>query len=151
MELSTEQADKMVSKDTNEASSVKSKRKPQHPSRQRKQYGAPSGSKETERKRTEKCRNCGGNFLHKTGLCPAKGKTCNYCQKQNHFVVVCMKKKRKEQGSVIQTIVSLTSSLRRQLVKYMLTTSSNPLLFFCWKNVRIFCTAKDSHIFSNKK
>ena len=23
--------------------------------------------------------------------------------------------------------------------------------YFCWKNVKIFCTAKDSHIFSNKK
>ena len=58
----------------------------------------------------------------------------------------------KDLGPVVQSIVSLTSSLRRQLVKYMLTTLSNPLLFFfCWKNVRIFCNAKDSHIFPTKK
>ena len=42
-------------------------------------------------------------------------------------------------GPVVQSIVSLTSSLRRQLVKYMPTTLSNTLLFFVRKNVRIFC------------
>ena len=37
-----------------------------------------------------------------------------------------------DQGPVVQSIVSLTSSLRRQLVKYMYmpTTLSNPLLLF---------------------
>ena len=37
------------------------------------------------------------------------------------------------QGPVVQSIVSLTSSLRRQLVKYMPTTNQNPLLFFVGK------------------
>ena len=45
-------------------------------------------------------------------------------------------------GPVVQSIVSLTTSLRRQLNKYAWTTLSNMLLF-CWKNVR-------SHIFSTK-
>ena len=85
-----------VSEDTPyETNSVERKRKQKQQSRQRKQYSAPSGSKET-RKQTEKCRNCGGNFPHKTGPCQAKDHACNYCKKQNHFVVVCMKKKRKE-------------------------------------------------------
>ena len=53
------------------------------------------------------------------------------------------------QGPVVQSIVSLTTLLRRQFVKYMPTTLSNPLLFFV-ENVRIFCTAKDSHIFPTK-
>ena len=55
-------------------------------------------------------------------------------------------------GPVVQSIVSLMTSLRRQLVKYMPTIHvlSNPLLFFDGKNVRIFCTAKDSHIFPTK-
>ena len=52
-------------------------------------------------------------------------------------------------GPVVQSIVSLTMSLRRQLVKYMLTTYANTSLFLL-KNVRIFCTAKDSHIFPTK-
>ena len=34
------------------------------------------------------CRNCGRNYPH-TGVCPAKGKTCNSCGKSNHFAVVC--------------------------------------------------------------
>ena len=50
-------------------------------------------------------------------------------------------------GPVVQSIISLPMSLRCQLVKYMLTTLSN---IFCWKNVRIFCTAKDSHIIPTK-
>ena len=39
----------------------------------------------------------------------------------------------KHLGPVAQSIVSLTSSLRRQLVKYMPTTLSNPQLFFVGK------------------
>ena len=54
------------------------------------------------------------------------------------------------QGPVVQSIVSLTMLLRGHLVKYIPTTLSNTLLFFCWKNVRIFCIAKDSHIFQTK-
>ena len=42
----------------------------------------------------------------------------------------------KFQVLVVQSIVSLTTSLRRQLVKYMPT--------------KLFCTAKDSHIFPTK-
>lgn len=42
------------------------------------------------------CRNCGGPFPH-TNICPAKGKTCNYCKKQNHFKSMCRKLKRKMQ------------------------------------------------------
>ena len=52
-------------------------------------------------------------------------------------------------GPVVQSIVSLTTLLRGHLVKYIPTTLSNTL-FFCWKNVRIFCIAKDSHIFPTK-
>ena len=37
------------------------------------------------------------------------------------------------QGTVVQIIVILTTSLRRQFVKYMPTTLANPLLFFVEK------------------
>ena len=47
-------------------------------------------------------------------------------------------------GPVVQSIVSLTTLLRRQFVKYLLTTYANTSLF-CWENVRIF-----SHIFPTK-
>ena len=36
-------------------------------------------------------------------------------------------------GPVVQSIVSITTLLRRHFVKYMLTTLSNPLLFFVEK------------------
>ena len=38
-----------------------------------------------------------------------------------------------QQGPVVQSIVSLTTSLRPQLVKYMPTKLSNTLLFFVGK------------------
>ena len=38
-----------------------------------------------------------------------------------------------DQGPVVQSTVSLTTSLRCQFVKYMPTTLSNPLLFFVGK------------------
>ena len=53
-------------------------------------------------------------------------------------------------GPVVQRIVSLTTSLIRQLVKYMPTTLSNTLYFLLKKNLRIFCNAKDYHIFPTK-
>ena len=46
------------------------------------------------------CRNCGGQHPHKT-VCPASGKTCNYCKKPNHFKTVCNKLKRKQQVKVV--------------------------------------------------
>ena len=38
-----------------------------------------------------KCRNCGGLYTH-TNHCPAKGKQCKKCGKQNHFAKVCRSK-----------------------------------------------------------
>ena len=54
-------------------------------------------------------------------------------------------------GPVVQSMDSLTTSLRDQFVKYMPTTYANTIIF-CWKNVRIFSFAmqKDSHIFPTK-
>ena len=49
-------------------------------------------------------------------------------------------------GPVVQSIVSLTTSLRCQFVKYMQTTLSNPLLFFVEKSENLL----QIHIFSTK-
>ena len=43
-----------------------------------------------------KCRNCGGDFPHQNGPCPAKGKFCSNCKKRNQFVSICFKKKKKD-------------------------------------------------------
>ena len=37
-------------------------------------------------------RQCGLAWPHKTGPCPAKGKTCRKCGKPNHFAKVCLTK-----------------------------------------------------------
>ena len=54
------------------------------------------------------------------------------------------------QGPVVQSIVSLTTSLRRQLVKYMPTALLKTLIFFVEKKCENILHAKGSHIFSNK-
>ncbi|MCG8046748.1 MAG: aspartyl protease family protein, partial [Candidatus Thiodiazotropha endolucinida] len=38
------------------------------------------------------CRNCGGEYPHVERQCPAKGKSCHACKKQNHFSSVCRSK-----------------------------------------------------------
>ena len=53
-------------------------------------------------------------------------------------------------GPVVQSIISLTSSLRGQL-KTVFNLVSKYIDILCWKNVRSFCSAKASHIFSTKK
>ena len=54
-------------------------------------------------------------------------------------------------GPVVQSIVSLTSSLRGQLVKCFTTLLPNALNFFVEKkNKRSFCIAKSSDFFFNK-
>ena len=53
-------------------------------------------------------------------------------------------------GPVVQSIVSLMSSLTGQLVKCFTTLLPNTLIFFVEKNKRSFCPAKAYHIFSAK-
>ena len=55
-----------------------------------------------------------------------------------------------DQDPVVQSIISLTISLRHKFVKQISAKVTNTLLFFVEKNVRILCSAKDSHIFSTK-
>ena len=56
----------------------------------------------------------------------------------------------KHMGPVVQSIVSLTTSLRRQLVKYMPTKLSNPLLFFVEKMSESFAVQKILTFFQQK-
>ena len=49
------------------------------------------------------------------------------------------------QGLIVQSIVSLITSLRHQFVKYNVTTLSKYTVIFCWKNVSLF-----SHFFNKK-
>ena len=53
-------------------------------------------------------------------------------------------------GPVVQSIVSLTTSLRRQLVKYMPTKLSNTLLFFVGKCENLFALQKILTFFQQK-
>ena len=53
-------------------------------------------------------------------------------------------------GPVVQSVVSLTSSLRVISLTVLANSIYNILIFFAEKNVSSFCTAKATHIFSAK-
>ena len=53
-------------------------------------------------------------------------------------------------GPVVQSVVSLTSSLRVISLTVLADSIYNILIFFAEKNVSSFCTAKATHIFSAK-
>ena len=53
-------------------------------------------------------------------------------------------------GPVVQSVVSLTSSLRVISLTVLADSIHNILIFFAEKNVSSFCTAKATHIFSAK-
>ena len=53
-------------------------------------------------------------------------------------------------GPVVQSIVSLTSSLRVISLTVLADLIHNILIFFAEKNVSSFCTAKATHFFSKK-
>ena len=54
------------------------------------------------------------------------------------------------QGPVVQSVVSLTSSLRVISLTVLANFIKQYSDIFCWKNVSSFCTAKATHIFSAK-
>ena len=54
-------------------------------------------------------------------------------------------------GPVVQSVVSLTSSLRVISLTILADSIYNILIFFADKNVSSFYTAKATHIFSAKK
>ena len=94
MELSDQQASEIEKAETSET--VKPIRSP-------KQSGTDQRNRISERRpatqhqyirRNQTCRNCGGEFPHK-GQCPAKGKSCSFCHKYNHFARVCRLKRSK--------------------------------------------------------
>ena len=54
-------------------------------------------------------------------------------------------------GPVVQSVVSLTSSLRVISLTVLADSIYNILIFFAEKNMSSFCTAKATHIFFSKK
>ncbi len=52
-----------------------------------------SSNKFESRPRPKHCFNCGGEYPH-TSVCPAKGKTCKACGKDNHFAKYCRSKQK---------------------------------------------------------
>lgn len=59
----------------------------------------PAKFKQQQNSKSQICRNCGDKYPHTDHPCPAQGKTCLFCKKQNHFAKVC-KTKLKQQAEV---------------------------------------------------
>ena len=66
------------------------------------------------------------------------------------FVISAAYSRPHYQGPVVQSFVSLTSSLRVISLTVLVDSIHNILIFFAEKNVSSFCIAKATHIFSAK-
>eukprot|EP00794_Sanderia_malayensis_P019553 gene19553-21485_t len=75
---------KLEISETNTVQKFKSKPKPV-----RKQY---NNTPKQAAVRKSTCYNCGFDFPHTTGPCPARGKTCGSCKRKNHFTRCCKSK-----------------------------------------------------------
>ena len=87
----------------------------------------PSSQKsQTQSTRKRTCRNCGGDYPHPNGKeCPALGKTCNYCQKKNHFAVKCRKKARASANTVDNVDASDSDAEAEEEFAYILRASTS--------------------------
>ena len=65
-------------------------------------------------------------------------------------IILIKRSKFDDQGPVVQSVVSLTSSLRVISLTVLGDSVHNILIFFAEKNVSSFCNAKATHIFSAK-
>jgi len=65
-----------------------------HAVKPRKEQAKPS---ETEKPTYRECWNCGYRHERKKEACPALGKTCNKCNKRNHFAAKCRSRSRSRQ------------------------------------------------------
>lgn len=106
MELANSQSKEMENGHSNDlqyeqANKVKTQKNRRKPVQQNK---VQQNHSNTHQNKTVKCRNCGGDFPHRHGSCPAKGKTCAYCKKRDHFVSVCFKKKKKERQYKVKQV-----------------------------------------------
>ena len=93
LELSDKHASENESGTNKETSALRHK----HSKQKQIQHKTTSKYKQDFKSQTEAkttCRNSGYEFPHKNGFqCPAKGKSCTFCSKQNHFEAVCMSKR----------------------------------------------------------
>ena len=78
---------------------------------QRKQQGRPNHQGRRQDQPSKMCRNCGGEYPHHD-QCPAKGRTCNYCKKLNHFERWCRAKSKAQDVRSLDTESTPQASAR---------------------------------------
>ena len=103
METAEKQASNIeqANTDNHEINRTRQERQPRPTQQQRLQSNA-GGTNQSQRK----CFNCGNNYPHINGRCPAQGKTCRLCQKMNHFARCCRSMRRNADN--IQQVVPET-------------------------------------------
>ena len=73
------------------------------------------------------------------------------CTINRIYMYITLDGRSRDQGPVVQSVVSLTSSLVVKMLTVLVSTISNSEVrwYFCWKNVSSFCKCKSySHFFS---
>ena len=112
-EISKEQA-KEIEKQTTEPpeklQAMKIEHKKYKPSRRGTTYQQ-RNSANTPARKPATYYNCGFDYSHRDKPCPAQGKTCSYCKKQNHFTRCCKQRQKNQQNrEKVNTVKDDTSS-----------------------------------------
>ena len=112
-EISKEQAkeiEKQTTEPTEKLQAMKIEHKKYKPSR-RGTTNQQRNSANTPARKPATCYNCGFDYPHRDKPCPAQGKTCSYCKKQNHFTRCCKQRQKNQQNrEKVNTVKDDTSS-----------------------------------------
>ena len=112
-EISKEQAkeiEKQSTEPTEKLQAMKIEHKKYKPSRRGTTHQQ-RNSANTPARKPATCFNCGFDYPHRDKPCPAQGKTCSYCKKQNHFTRCCKSRLKNQQNrEKVNTVKDDTSS-----------------------------------------
>ena len=112
-EISKEQAkeiEKRTTEPTEKLQAMQIEHKKYKPSRRGTTHQQ-RNSTNTPGRKPATCYNCGFDYPHRDKPCPAQGKTCSYCKKQDHFTRCCKSRLKNQQNrEKMNTVKDDTSS-----------------------------------------
>ena len=89
--------------------------------------------------RAKQCNNCGGEWPHQDGPCPASGQTCRNCKKLNHFARMCRSKakhgKTATPSASVRPLDITGNTSSDSEIEYCYALETKPKGLFIWRRV----------------
>ena len=99
LELSEKQASEIEKTETSQANVLR--RKPRLHKTNKRTFAK---KKSHFKPSNKQCRNCGGEYPHQNGLCPAHDKNCRFCSIKGHFESCCRKKHQNQKRKTVNQV-----------------------------------------------